>query len=384
MGKRQQQTNQKKGGTTTPHSPTTTTTSTSNPTTPERSTTRTRSPSPTLSTTSDSDFMDAEQSSQLGDEQEEREEGEQEIDSPSTPTRSRSPQLEHQPSQSESTILGSTTEERENEKEEKVLDVHSPPLVVNSSTSTYEKPKRPFSLSSEPDTPTTTSTSIPPPQTPKTPSPTKKPPPQTPTTPNGGRGMGTMGQSPSLTTQVWRNSMGLPPSPVASLGFHHYNNSITSPTTTTNTLTPKMTGGGLVDVDLNGNNVGGENEDVDEGGEGSSPNRKQQGRISTRLDFEGPGQQPVSTTTTSASESLAASFARVREQSATKGEGGEDETVDWDFWGKVMSDYEEVARTQRTSISPSLAVLLSFLRSKGYLSFPNDYILIFFKSRANQ
>jgi hypothetical protein len=49
---------------------------------------------------------------------------------------------------------------------------------------------------------------------------------------------------------------------------------------------------------------------------------------------------------------IKASFDRVRGQGQARGEGMGDadgEGIDWDFWGAVMSDYEEVASTQRES-----------------------------------
>ena len=52
---------------------------------------------------------------------------------------------------------------------------------------------------------------------------------------------------------------------------------------------------------------------------------------------------------------LQAEFLKVRERQ--EHEGDEAMAIDWDFWGRVMNDYEEVARTQRASRSPSLSAL---------------------------
>lgn len=94
-------------------------------------------------------------------------------------------------------------------------------------------------------------------------------------------------------------------------------------------------------------------------------------RIATTLDYtESSALSPTVavTPTVSAphykSEAIEAAFARVREQSENaakhKGEGGggdddaAEEVVDWDFWGRVMSDYEEVARTQPRELSKAI------------------------------
>jgi len=128
--------------------------------------------------------------------------------------------------------------------------------------------------------------------------------------------------------------MGLPPSPVAPIGFPSTSNNSSS-------NTPR----GLVDVNL-------ESSEED----GRPP------RISTKLDFANGAptdSAQTSPTSTFKSQAIEEAFARVREESEAKAkeksEGGDEEegeTVDWDFWGRVMSDYEEVARTQRASLFP--------------------------------
>ncbi|GAA5987900.1 hypothetical protein JCM5350_006767 [Sporobolomyces pararoseus] len=305
--------------------------------------------SPTLSETGteteDDSFMDAdgpstatnsdnEQDSELAEREEEggesphtttstnKDENEQK-GSPSTPTRSRSPSS---PNEQLSNRLSTTSISGETSESNDFLS----PLSTSAapiSPSTYEKPKRPFSLSSEPDTPTFPSNSL----LPSTPSPKKK---SSATDPNGSTP--TIPISPSLTQQVWRNSMGLPPSPV------------TAPN-----------GGKLVDVNLSDSSTS------------SNPSR-----ISTTLEYDAPP-KTTSTTSTSTSptsavtptmghfksEAIEAAFARVREQSENaaknrregEGEGDEEEeVVDWDFWGRVMSDYEEVARTQPRELSKAI------------------------------
>jgi hypothetical protein len=110
----------------------------------------------------------------------------------------------------------------------------------------------------------------------------------------------------------------------------------------------------------------------------STPSSSNPSRISTTLDYEPNdlvASSPTATSPTShfKSEAITAAFARVREQSENAppavGEDGEEEVVDWDFWGRVMSDYEEVARTQRESIrSPSLSTLVGDELLLGYTS----------------
>lgn len=224
---------------------------------------------------------------------------EEDDSSPHTPTRSRSPVPTSLSTQLATTSINEST------------DVLAPLTPTIPSSSTYEKPKRPFSLSSEPDTPTI----------PSTPSPKKQP--TTTTSPQG-----VVPISPSLTQQVWRNSMGLPPSPVtapSSGKLVEVNLSDSTPTTTTAT---------------------------DRSETSSIP------KISTTLDYtENPPPSTSSPTNGFKSEAIEAAFARVREQSESeaKANGSNDEgggeVVDWDFWGRVMSDYEDVARTQR-EVSP--------------------------------
>ncbi|GAA6063308.1 hypothetical protein JCM10212_006718 [Sporobolomyces blumeae] len=206
-------------------------------------------------------------------------------------------------------------------------DVLSPLAPISTAPSTYEKPKRPFSLSSEPDTPTF-------PATPSSPSPRKHLA-RAPVSPGPATNA-----SPSLTTQVWRNSMGLPPSPVPALSFANHSNARTSRT--------------FADIDL------------DEGGnpsrDGSPARAASAARVSTRLEYPHPPSPPTSASNdeahASGSDAIVAEFARVREQSENAGqsaaEGGDGEAVDWDFWGKVMSDYEEVARTQPKELSRAI------------------------------
>ena len=243
--------------------------------------------------------------------------------SPSTPTRSRSPS-------SLSKRLSSTSLNSALPSQSESTDALSPlSSITQSSSSTYSRPARPFSLSSEPDTPTTPShfSSL----THSTPSP-KKPStfPVSPSSSSTGV-VGVPPGSPSLTQQVWRNSMGLPPSPVAPVGFPSSSSS----------ATPR----GLVDVNLS------ESSD-----DGRPP------RISTKLDFASAPSAQTSPTSTFKSQAIEEAFAKVREESEAKAkekglEGGEEEEgemVDWDFWGRVMSDYEEVARTQRASFCSEL------------------------------
>ncbi|GAA5897299.1 uncharacterized protein JCM6883_006648 [Sporobolomyces salmoneus] len=232
-------------------------------------------------------------------------------ESPSTPTRSRSPSSALSNRLSTASIDSPTAAE----SNDLLSPLSSTTTTIPSaaSPSTYEKPKRPFSLSSEPDTPTF--------PTPSTPSPKKKP----SASSSSFSPSGTVPISPSLTQQVWRNSMGLPPSPV----------------------TNPSSNGKLVDVNL------------------SEPTLSNPSRISTTLDYT-PGEASTSsstansptTTTHFKSEAIEAAFARVREQSEnappTVGEDGEEEVVDWDFWGRVMSDYEEVARTQPRELSKAI------------------------------
>ncbi|GAA5959810.1 hypothetical protein JCM3765_000109 [Sporobolomyces pararoseus] len=238
-------------------------------------------------------------------------------DSPSTPTRSRSPSSPTGLSNRLSTTSIGESSESNDFLSPLSTSAAVPPAPI--SPSTYEKPKRPFSLSSEPDTPTFPSNSL----LPSTPSPKKK---SSATDPNGSTP--TIPISPSLTQQVWRNSMGLPPSPV------------TGPN------------GKLVDVNLS---------------DSSSSNPS---RISTALDYAPTSSTSTATSPTTAvtptmgpfkSEAIEAAFARVREQSENaaknrgEGEGDEEEeVVDWDFWGRVMSDYEEVARTQPRELSKAI------------------------------
>ncbi|GAA5897357.1 uncharacterized protein JCM6883_006671 [Sporobolomyces salmoneus] len=121
-------------------------------------------------------------------------------ESPSTPTRSRSP------SSALSNRLSTASIESPAgaESNDLLSPLSSTTTTIPSaaSPSTYENPKRPFSLSSEPDTPTV--------PTPSTPSPKKKPLASSSSFSPSGTGP----ISPGLTQQVWRNSMGLPPSPV--------------------------------------------------------------------------------------------------------------------------------------------------------------------------
>lgn len=129
--------------------------------------------------------------------------------------------------------------------------------------------------------------------------------------------------------------MGLPPSPVAPIGFPSTSNNSSS-------NTPR----GLVDVNLESSE------------DGRPP------RISTKLDFANgapPDSAQTSPTSTFKSQAIEEAFARVREESEAKAkeksEGGDEEegeTVDWDFWGRVMSDYEEVARTQPRELSKAI------------------------------
>lgn len=58
---------------------------------------------------------------------------------------------------------------------------------------------------------------------------------------------------------------------------------------------------------------------------------------------------------------LQANFESLRSLKERQGGGDEKEEIDWEFWGRVMSDYEEVAKSQRESfLPPSMA---SFFRS---------------------
>ncbi|GAA5840021.1 hypothetical protein JCM3766R1_000642 [Sporobolomyces carnicolor] len=236
--------------------------------------------------------------------------------SPSTPTRSRSPSSSLSNRLSTTSISAPAPDESNDLLSPLSTSATTIPSATASS-STYEKPKRPFSLSSEPDTPTFPS--------PSTPSPKKKTIVST-TSANPGS---TVPLSPSLTQQVWRNSMGLPPSPV----------------------TGPSPNGNLVDVNL-------------------SESSTKPSRISTKLDYvsnadgrEGPSASSSTATSPTSpthfkSEAIEAAFARVREQSENAppgvGEDGEEEVVDWDFWGRVMSDYEEVARTQPRELSKAI------------------------------
>ncbi|GAA6011295.1 hypothetical protein JCM11491_006787 [Sporobolomyces phaffii] len=254
-------------------------------------------------TEEDDSFMDADGPSTAtnsGDEDEpsdDRPHSSPHPDSPSTPTRSRSPV----PVPDSVSVSASADDP---EATDRVA-----PLAI-ASPSTYEKPKRPFSLSSEPDTPT-----FPPATTssPSTSSPKKKSTTAAASTP--------VPLSPSLTQQVWRNSMGLPPSPVPA---------------------PSTPAAALVDVNL------------------SEP-AALASRISTTLTFDDGESSPAATSPTATqfrSDAITAAFARVREQSENSppsvGEDGEEEVVDWDFWGRVMSDYEEVARTQPRELSKAI------------------------------
>lgn len=94
----------------------------------------------------------------------------------------------------------------------------------------------------------------------------------------------------------------------------------------------------------------------------SSPSRDRQGSIATPHAADGFISHRASTNLSSAAapESAAApkasngiqklqnQFLKVKEQEGGEGGAGA-EGIDWDFWGRVMNDYEEVARTQRES-----------------------------------
>ncbi|GAA5889869.1 hypothetical protein JCM16303_002402, partial [Sporobolomyces ruberrimus] len=235
---------------------------------------------------------------------------EEDESSPHTPTRSRSPVPT-----SLSTPLATTSIQES-------TDVLAPLTPTIPSSSTYEKPKRPFSLSSEPDTPTI----------PSTPSP-KKQPTTTTTSPQV-----VVPISPSLTQQVWRNSMGLPPSPVPAPSSSAASN------------------GNLVEVNLSDSTPTTTTATTDRSDLSSVP------KISTTLDYtENPPPSTSSPTNGFKSEAIEAAFARVREQSESEAkangsndEEGGGEVVDWDFWGRVMSDYEDVARTQPRELSKAI------------------------------
>ncbi|GAA5940724.1 uncharacterized protein JCM15063_006342 [Sporobolomyces koalae] len=234
---------------------------------------------------------------------------------PSTPTRSRSPtSSESQPATAPAFNIA------RGESSDILSPLHPP------STSSYEKPKRPFSLSSEPDTPTYAAT-------PLTPSPKKK-------STASVASPGGIPISPSLTQQVWRNSMGLPPSPVTAPSGHIMNGK--SPM-------------GLVDVNLT-----------------AADEHEPRSRVSTTLSYDhrthsddnhnSEAEDSIANSPTNGtfkSEAITAAFARVREESeqaAANSPDGSDEgeVVDWDFWGRVMSDYEEVARSQPRELSKAI------------------------------
>ncbi|KAK4336235.1 Anion/proton exchange transporter GEF1 [Rhodotorula toruloides] len=97
----------------------------------------------------------------------------------------------------------------------------------------------------------------------------------------------------------------------------------------------------------------------------SSPSRDRQGSIATPHAADGfishRASTNLSSTTTTSSPDLAPKasngiqklqneFLKVKEQEG----GAEREGIDWDFWGRVMNDYEEVARTQPRELSRAI------------------------------
>lgn len=69
----------------------------------------------------------------------------------------------------------------------------------------------------------------------------------------------------------------------------------------------------------------------------------------------GPDNPPSGFTNREIKASFEAVRRREESEGGVQGEGGGEGEVDWDFWGRVMNDYEEVARTQRASTFPRLA-----------------------------
>ncbi|BGP34274.1 GTPase-activating protein [Rhodotorula toruloides] len=93
----------------------------------------------------------------------------------------------------------------------------------------------------------------------------------------------------------------------------------------------------------------------------SSPSRDRQGSIATPHAADGFISHRASTNLSASSPDLAPKasngiqklqnqFLRVKEQER----GAEREGIDWDFWGRVMNDYEEVARTQPRELSRAI------------------------------
>ncbi|GAA5876163.1 hypothetical protein JCM1840_007056 [Sporobolomyces johnsonii] len=266
-----------------------------------------------------------------------------------------------------------------------VLSPLTPPSSSSSPPSHFIPPKRPFSLSSEPpETPTVSSSQLPTSSSAHSLVHHAHSPAGAAADPtNVGRG-----SSPSLTQAVWRNSMGLslssPPPPPSRAGGG---------------------GAGLVDVNLDADDttptprkrrsrdsiLDDESAHGDEYEYPTGPHphpqrrsrvvsqaldRARQGSVATQHGEDGFLTRHAHDVAASYSESgevgaaggtggaegaagvggtgkLRASFVRVRERSQEE-DGSDGEKVDWDFWGRVMSDYEEVARTQPRELSRAI------------------------------
>ncbi|CEQ40743.1 SPOSA6832_02373 [Sporobolomyces salmonicolor] len=257
-----------------------------------------------------------------------------------------------------------------------VLSSLTPSSSSTSPSSRFIPPKRPFSLSSEPpETPTVSSSQLPTSSSAHSLVLHAPSPPGVADPTNVGRG-----SSPSLTQVVWRNSMGLssPPPPPSRAAAGLVDVNLDADETTT--LRKRKSRASILEEDD-------EHDDEHSTGLPSDPqpqrrsqlvsqvlDRARQGSMATQHGDDGflarhahdvvasysesgeiraAGGGPEGGPGVGGADKLRASFVRVRERSQEQ-EGSPGEKVDWDFWGRVMSDYEEVARAQPRELSRAI------------------------------